>query len=578
MPKKPNNLSSKLRWWALGLIPLSASIVYFSAKDHPQAPLKKIMVSESPLTSETSLPALPNEAPEVFHATELPEQIKSELPSQTPNGEMSSFLETRPSPEVVSAAPPPPSSTEPVETRNSLSAPSLSDLLTHQANTPSSNGSPNTSGSSSPTPSGSLSSSPDHLSRKSQLEPVSLKKADSLDRVSITPYNEPKQQTFDAKFEEKQPRRSLLSQVSPVESANADAPSKTSGSNSNTSSVKKASNSSKGNASEENEDDAPPFPSAEEGKKGETGTPLKLAKPYCFLLPKGSPAVQCAMESVKLIVEEYAKADVHVIPVFRWWGDDYSDDPGTLEKQAIEACNLQAAFPWIEGGNKVASIQAFVRHPIPSIQCGKDPVKDPVSGCSNLCPNGSPSFSTVSEQECSAGTALHESGHSNCCASQCKNKGDCQPKPEIDAGCGLCLQGGGSQASLDRLKQLLASNAPKECNLTAAALESIRAGASRNPGYLYNPNKQYKPRGKKLDSIFGKKGVKKLLRGVGDKADGDGSGEGEGTPMSSDDGATTSRRTSSSNKKGSQENGDDKIVPLDDPKGYSQEQIDNFTK
>jgi hypothetical protein len=576
MPKNPDKLRSKLRWWALGLIPLSASVVYFSANDKRQTPLKTItvaespLVSQSPLNSESSFPAQQQENPEVLQAPELPVQIKSELKSQIRNKEMPAGSAESNRSEVVSVAPPAPSSTELVETKNPLSAPSLSDLLTRQANTPSSHVSNNSSGS--------PSSSPDHLSSKSQLEPVSLKKADSLDRVSIDRYKEPKQETFDVSFEEKQPRRSLLSQVSPVESANADSPSKTSGSNSNTSSVKKASNSSKGNASEENEDDAPPFPSAEEGKKRETGTQLKLAKPYCFLLPKGSPAAQCAMESVKLIVEEYAKADVHVIPVFRWWGDDYSDDPGTLEKQAIEACNLQAAFPWIEGGNKVASIQAFVRHPIPSIQCGKDPVKDPVSGCSNLCPNGSPSFSTVSEQECSAGTALHESGHSNCCASQCKNKGDCQPKPEIDAGCGLCLQGGGSQASLDRLKQLLASNSPKECNLTAAALESIRAGASQNPGYVYNPNKQYKPRGKKLDSIFGKKGVKKLLRGVGDKADGDGSGEGEGTPMSSDDGATTSRRTSSSTKKGTQETGDDKVVPQDNPKGYSQEQIDNFTK
>ncbi len=573
MPKNPDKLRSKLRWWALGLIPLSASVVYFSANDKPQTPLKTItvaespLVSQSPLNSESSFPAQQQENPEVLQGPELPVQIKSELKSQIRNEEMPAGSAESNRSEVVSVAPLAPSSTELVETKNPLSAPSLSDLLTHQANTPSSYVSNNSSGS--------PSSSPDHLSGKSQLEPVSLKKADSLDSVSPDRYKEPKQETFDVKFEEKQPRRSLLSQVSPVEIANADSLSKTSGSNSNTSSVKKVSNSSKGNASEENDDDAPPFPSAEEGKKGETGTQLKLAKPYCFLLPKGSPAAQCAMESVKLIVEEYAKADVHVIPVFRWWGDDYSDDPGTLEKQAIEACNLQAAFPWIEGGNKVASIQAFVRHPIPSIQCGKDPVKDPVSGCSNLCPNGSPSFSTVSEQECSAGTALHESGHSNCCASQCKNKGDCQPKPEIDAGCGLCLQGGGSQASLERLKQLLASNSPKECNLTAAALESIRAGASRNPGYLYNPNKQYKPRGKKLDSIFGKKGVKKLLRGVGDKAEGD--GEGEGTPMSSDDGATTSRRTSSSNKKGPQESGDDKNVPLNDPKGYTPDQIDRFT-
>ncbi|NBT59098.1 hypothetical protein EBT16_09980, partial [bacterium] len=286
-----------------------------------------------------------------------------------------------------------------------------------------------------------------------------------------------------------------------------------------------------------------------------------------------------AMKSVKLIVSEYAKADVHVVPVFRWWGSDYSNNPSQLEEEAKQACNLEKAFPWIKGGNQTASIQAFVRHPIPSIQCGKDPQKDPVSGCSNLCPSGSPSFSTVSEDECSPGTALHESGHSNCCAAQCKNQGDCKPPPGVDAGCGLCLETGGQSASNTYLRRFLASKAPSgECKLTAAALESIRAGASPNPGYAYDPNKTYKPRGKKLDTIFGKKGVKKLLRGVGDKADGDGSGQGEGTPMSSDDGSATTRKTSSTPSKSTQENGENTISPAGEPKGYSDGEVDQMTQ
>ena len=582
MPKNPDKLSSQSRWWAFGLLPLAAGVIYSSLLPNPKPSTKTLVSSKAPKAPQIPEKSPPLETPETSDLSALT-KAEMNLEPSLEHGSSSPNSVTIPFSESDGVQSPPHSNREPVqespsgitpsseavlespEVRNPLSAPSLSALLNHQATT----SNDHSASTSNPKPAG---------SDTSQLESIALKKADSLDRVSLDRYKGPEKQPFENSYGEKQPRRSLLSQVSPNELSNEPPTSKNSVTKSPSSSVNKTSNSKAETSAGEQEDDVPPFPSAKENKNGESGTALKLAKPYCFLLPKGSPAVQCAMESVKLIVEEYAKADVHVIPVFRWWGDDYSDDPGTLEKQAIEACNLQAAFPWIEGGNKVASIQAFVRHPIPSIQCGKDPVKDPVSGCSNLCPNGSPSFSTVSEQECSAGTALHESGHSNCCAAQCKNTGDCQPKPEIDAGCGLCLQGGGSQASLDRINQLLASNAPKECKLTAAALDSIRAGASRNPGYLYNPNKQYKPRGKKLDSIFGKKGVKKLLRGVGDKADGDESGEGEGTPISSDDGATTSRRTSSTPKKGNQENGEDPIVPLKNPTGYTPDQIENFTR
>jgi hypothetical protein len=394
-------------------------------------------------------------------------------------------------------------------------------------------------------------------------------------------YKAPLKQVFQTvPSNEIQPRSSLLSQISPLDNSSKEPSSPNRGLTSNSPSTPQASN--EKTDSESEEDDANPFPSADNAKNNQGGTKLSLAKPYCFLLPKGSPAVQCAMESVKLIVEEYAKADIHVIPIFRWWGNDYSNDPNTLEQQAVEACNLQAAFPWLEGGNKVASIQAFVREPIPSVQCGKDPEKDPVAGCSNLCPNGSPSFSTVSEQKCSAGVALHESGHSNCCAAQCKNQGDCKPPPGTDAGCGLCLETGGMlEASKIRLKRIFAAEdkeSPSSCNLTAAALESIRAGASRNPGYLYTPKEKYKPRGKKIKSIFSKKTgrVKKLKRGVGDKADGDGSGA-EGNSMSSDSGATTSRRTTSSTNKGSPEADEEKPDPAGNPKSYDKETIQKFT-
>jgi hypothetical protein len=245
---------------------------------------------------------------------------------------------------------------------------------------------------------------------------------------------------------------------------------------------------------------------------------LSLAKPYCFLLPsKNAFALKCAHESVQNIVKQYARGGVHVVPVFRWWGNDHSEDPGALEQQAKEACNLDKAFPWAQGAG---SIQVFTANDnIPSRMCGQDPIKDPVAGCSNLCPSGSPSFSTVSGTSCSAGVSIHESGHSNCCGSHCHNEGspECQPN-SIDGGCGLCLKGGGTTARSFFEKTFLASKATggASCQLTEAALASIRQGAVKNPGYLYDPEKQYKIRGKQLKSIFGKNGVKKLLKGVGD--------------------------------------------------------------
>lgn len=333
-------------------------------------------------------------------------------------------------------------------------------------------------------------------------------------------------------------------------------------------------------SADEASEDPPAFPPAGSPQKGGAGggDRLPLAKPYCFLLPKDSPALECAMASVKRIVDVYAQADVHVIPVFRWWGNDYSDDPGTLEQQATAACNLEKAFPWLEGGNKVASIQAFVRHPIPSYQCGKDPVKDPVSGCSNLCPSGSPSFSTVSEQQCSADVALHESGHSNCCAAQCKNQGDCQPKPEIDGGCGLCVMGGASAASLQNFHRFLASQTPSGssgCMLTSAALASIRAGASKNPGYVYNPNTTYKPRGKKLDSIYGRRGIKKLLRGLGDDIAEESGSLSEAPPPESK-GQSSSRTPAANNRRSGNSGEESRKVPGKNQKGYSEQEVENL--
>lgn len=245
---------------------------------------------------------------------------------------------------------------------------------------------------------------------------------------------------------------------------------------------------------------------------------IPLAKPYCFLLPsKNAFALECAHKSVQNIVSQYARCGVHVVPEFRWWGNDHSEDPGALENQASEACNLAKAFPWAKGAG---SIQVFTANDsIPSRMCGQDPVKDPVAGCSNLCPSGTPSFSTVSGTSCSPGVSIHESGHSNCCGSHCHNEGsaECQPN-SIDGGCGLCLKGGATNALLLFEKPFLASKAKggDSCQITEAACAAIRQGAVKNPGYIYDPQKEYKIRGKQLKSIYGKNGIKKLLKGVGD--------------------------------------------------------------
>lgn len=574
MPKKPNILSSRLRWSALGLMALSVGMFYLSAKkpkspalllgiEAPTAKKETSQTEESasleapssfpernpgqePARAPDSAPTKPSNSVTSFEASESTQSV-----DQVSKTENETVTPTKGGAEVPVNVPEPTNELSMVGSRKSGSAPPLSNLL-----------------------SGGGTSSSDHTSSNNKVESVRLNAIESLDSVSLQKTEAPDPVAFDKPRNTSQPNptfsKSKTSESSPDSARDRLLASNPSPSSSSTATKNKSAPTQQSNDTSDAEDPPMPF-SGQQGESG-GGTQLTLAKPYCFLLPKSSPALQCAMESVKLIVDEYAKADVHVVPLFRWWGDDYSNDPNTLEQQAQQACNLQKAFPWMKGGNQTGSIQVFTRDPIPTLQCKQKYPEDPVSGCSNLCPSGSPSFSTVSEAQCSAGTALHESGHSNCCAAQCKNQGDCKPFPGIDAGCGLCLEGGGQSAFSTYLKRMYASQGPKECKLTAAALESIRAGASPNPGYLYNPSTNYKPRGKKLDSIFGKKGVKKLYRGLGDPADGD--GEGEGSPMAQDDGSAISRRTSSSSKtKGAQNRGEDPVDVQEDPRGYTEQEI-----
>lgn len=580
MTKKPNNRSSLWYWAVLGLLPLSAPFFLSSSQSSKLSSSKssssKSSSNKFEITESTPSPKnlIPQKGTEFQNPQISPSEIESISASSTAPRETSVLSEV-PSPQKKSSlqgsfSSQPSSYLELGSQTNGVASHELADTQSPLAQ-PSSNPLSNQTSQSIVT--NSKNSKEDHAPDLG-LKPIRLKEAEKLDRVSLSPYkgaesvverppalDTPQLKLLSVKPAGTQPEVDFLSPKERLLASNPPALRSTNASRPNPAQEKEVEN---------NEDDPPPFPSADERNGGKGGTQLPLAKPYCFLLPKSSPALKCAMESVKLIVDEYAKADVHVVPVFRWWGDDYSDDPGQLEEQAKKACNLQNAFPWIQGGNKTGSIQVFTRDPIPTLQCKKKYPEDKVSGCSNICPTDSPSFSTVSEAQCSAGTALHESGHSNCCAAKCKNKGDCNPKPEIDAGCGLCLQASSNFFE----KRTFASKAPKDCQLTAAALDSIRAGASPNPGYAYDPNRNYKPRGKKLDSIFGKKGIKKLLRGVGDKADPDEFGEGEGTPMSSDDGSSTSRkRAPSSTKKGAQEEGEDPVVP-----GQSQKMYDNVEK
>lgn len=246
---------------------------------------------------------------------------------------------------------------------------------------------------------------------------------------------------------------------------------------------------------------------------------IPLAKPYCFLLPsKNAFALECAHKSVQNIVSQYARCGVHVVPEFRWWGNDHSENPKKLKEQATEACNLEKAFPWAQGAG---SIQVFTTNQsIPTQMCKKGPDDNRIaSGCSDLCPNGGPSFSTVSGVGCSADISIHESGHSNCCGPKCHNEEskECRPEP-IPGGCGLCLKGG-TQNARAIFKEIYSADGGAVgagCQLTEAACAAIRQGAVKNPGYVYDPQKEYKIRGKQLKSIYGKNGIKKLLKGVGD--------------------------------------------------------------
>jgi len=223
------------------------------------------------------------------------------------------------------------------------------------------------------------------------------------------------------------------------------------------------------------------------------GAAENLFMPYCFLVPVDSSqeTIECAEKSVAAIKAEYAKAGVHVKAELHWWGAEYSRDPSALRQEATEACNLEEAFGKVINGTNPGSIQVFVDEPIPAKQCGEEDPKDPgkgPSGCSSLCDGSSPSFSTVSNKRCSPSVAVHESGHSNCCARKCENKDKC-PTPESgdDGGCGLCLRNGGESAWIFKTSLFSANEDQalkgESCTLTGHAHASIAAGASQNPGY-----------------------------------------------------------------------------------------------
>jgi len=399
------------------------------------------------------------------------------------------------------------------------SAPSLQDLLRSRSLSSSPSAS-SSGGSGSSSPSGTNSILKD-LEKPKLITPDKLD-AIVLDKVVLDPLSEKPISPGADELPSSPSQKDTSSSLPPENPVKSDPRSRLLGLNANPPGDPGQPKSSGGSDSPPKKDGPPPPPSGEgdpnEEDFGGDGPKLSLAKPYCFLLPKSSPALECAKASVKAIVEEYARADVQVIPVFRWWGDDYPRSPGALEQAAVEACNLEKAFPWTGGGSKAGSVQAFVEHAIPNAQCGIRPPKPlDAAGCSNLCPGGGPSFSTVSQDKCSPGVSVHESGHSNCCGSQCKNEGTCG-KNEIPGGCGLCLPGGGQNVFFRKFPIYLANkfDGSKACTLSAAALESIRQGAAPNPGYRFNLKKEYRPLGKKYDSIYGKNGIRKLLKGIGE--------------------------------------------------------------
>ena len=326
---------------------------------------------------------------------------------------------------------------------------------------------------------------------------------------------------------------------------------------------------------------SPPPPSTNGTKKNI----LPLAKPYCFLLPSDSSAEQCARESVNAMVKEYARAGVQLVPYFAWWGSNYPKDPEQLKQAATQACDLQTRNPWMTGKN-AGSIQVFTKHEVPNRQCNIPPKEyqngGGVAGCSSLCESGQPSFSTVSEDQCSSSVSIHESGHSNCCDRACLNVDDCSFPPDDQAGCGLCMKQAFMSPDQFEWKKFYANTKDigGSCSFTSDALASIRAGASPNPGFPYDPKRTYEPAGKRDNpTIFNKNGqVAKIPFGSSDSDD---SGNGGSSSKSTAASSAVPRQTRSISSKGGSGGSNsgprntqssDKITSSPEPKTYSEQQ------
>lgn len=282
---------------------------------------------------------------------------------------------------------------------------------------------------------------------------------------------------------------------------------------------------------------------------------LPLAKPYCFLLPSDitPEGEKCAQESVNAMVKEYEKAGVQLVVSFAWWGSNYSTNPDKLREQATEACDLKNRNPWMTGKNS-GSIQVFTKHSVPNDQCKIPPEEvqktGGVAGCSSLCEPGKPSFSTVSQDQCGPSVSIHESGHSNCCDRACHNEEDCSiPQPDEKAGCGLCMK----QALNWPKNQFYAGKEAPEgsCSFTPNAQASLRAGASANPGFSYDPNRTYTPEGsREIRTIFMPKTTQVAKISFG-SSDSDDTSDNKGTASNSSGEPRTMPRQSRSPSSGS---------------------------
>ncbi|MFM8269408.1 MAG: hypothetical protein ACKN9V_04395, partial [Pseudomonadota bacterium] len=348
MPKIPDNLGSKLKWSALALLALSGGMVYVSSTS--RKPARTLVDLGDDLNADSSKSAkifksdkfknLGN--PEKNETHKLTSQEVSVSPVPNPNANefpLSIDLPARTQPQIQTH-PQARAQTHPTKMENSN--PSL-------ANTPAqSNGIQTTPAGSDPRSNAMLSGTnhraeKDHLPlpSKNEFQTNRFNKADNFSGVTIDKAPPIDAVTFE-KSQDLNTKTPSFSKTNTAQSSSDSARNRLLSSKSNptlpvTPSSNQKTQSPQKTDEEEDPSEPPPLPFSENSNQSGGGTHLPLAKPYCFLLPKSSPALQCAMESVKLIVEEYAKADVHVVPLFRWWGDDYSDDPNTLEQQAQQA-------------------------------------------------------------------------------------------------------------------------------------------------------------------------------------------------------------------------------------------------